>query len=125
MRALRIKRGWSAAELAKRMQATGIPWDRPVVAKLENGYRASVSVAELLALAVVLNCPPVMLLTDEDDGSYQVTPAVTEKMPSVRAWIRGTAPLGESDPRDYIAELPLAEVMAALPLAEAIAAIRA
>src|SRR5438034_11782353 len=91
MHALRTKRGWSAAELARRMQAAGIPWERIVVTKLETGRRASVSVAELLALAAVLNCPPVMLMTADERSQpgyrpryvnpvYQVTPAVTEDM---------------------------------------------
>lgn len=121
MRELRTKRGWSADELARRMKAAGVPWERIVVTKLENGHRASVSVAELLALAAVLNCPPVMLMTaDERDwtdyqpgrvvSNYQVTPAVTADMGKVRAWIRGAGPLGDDDdPRDYYAELPRGE----------------
>jgi len=121
MKKLRVKRGLSAAELAQRMQAAGIPWERIVVTKLETGRRASVSVAELFALADVLNCPPVMLMTaDERDEAdyqpgrvnlnYQVTPTVTSDMFSVRAWIRGAGPLGErDDPREYYAELPVDE----------------
>ena len=118
---MRVKRGWSAAELARRMQAAGIPWERIVVTKLETGRRASVSVAELLALAAVLNCPPVMLMTADERSQhgyrpgyvnpvYQITPAVTEDMGMVRAWIRGAGPLGEhDDPREYYAELPMGE----------------
>jgi transcriptional regulator with XRE-family HTH domain len=121
MHELRVKRGMSAAELARRMQAVGIPWERIVVTKLETGRRASVSVAELLALAVVLNCPPVMLMTaDERDHpdyqpgrvipNYQITPTVAGDMGSVRAWIRGAGPLGEhDDPREYYGELPVDE----------------
>jgi len=118
---LRTKRGWSAAELARRMRAAGIPWERIVVTKLETGRRASVSVAEMFALAAVLNCPPVMLMTaDERDWTddqpgrvvlnYQVTPTVTSDMSSVRAWIRGAVTLGEDDdPREYYGELPRGE----------------
>jgi transcriptional regulator with XRE-family HTH domain len=121
MLALRTKRGWSAAELARRMQAAGIPWERVVVTKLETGRRASVSVAELLALAAVLNCPPVMLMTaDERDQAdyepgrvvfnYQVTPAVNADMSHVRAWIRGAVTLdADDDPREYYGELPVDE----------------
>jgi len=121
MHEVRVKRGWSAAELARRMQAAGIPWERIVVTKLETGRRASVSVAELLALAAVLNCPPVMLMTADERSQpgyrpryvnpvYQVTPAVTEDMGTVRAWIRGAGPLGEhDDTREYYAELPVGE----------------
>jgi transcriptional regulator with XRE-family HTH domain len=121
MKKLRVKRGLSAAELARRMQAAGIPWERIVVTKLETGRRASVSVAELFALAAVLNCPPVMLMTaDERDhpdyqpgrviSNYQVTPVVAEDMGHVRAWIRGVTPLTEDDdPRDYYGALPVGE----------------
>jgi transcriptional regulator with XRE-family HTH domain len=118
---LRKKRGWSAAELAERMKAAGVPWERVVVTKLETGRRASVSVDELLALAAVLNCPPVMLMTaDERDQAdyepgrvsfnYQVTPAVTSDMGHVRAWIRGAVTLtSDDDPREYYGELPVDE----------------
>jgi transcriptional regulator with XRE-family HTH domain len=121
MKKLRVKRGLSADELARRMRAAGIPWERIVVTKLETGRRASVSVAEMFALAAVLNCPPVMLMTaDERDEadyqpgrvnlSYQVTPTVTSDMASVRAWIRGAIPLAEDDDtREYYGELPVGE----------------
>ena len=71
------------------------------------------SVAELLALSKVLNCPAVMLMTvrDDDGGDYQITPTVTETMGTVRAWIRGQTPLGDADPRDYYAELPVGEFL--------------
>jgi hypothetical protein len=89
--------------------------------QLRLGRRASVSVAELLALSAVLNCPPVMLMTaDERDQAdyepgrvvfnYQVTPTVTTDMGHVRAWIRGAITLREDDdPRQYYAELPVDE----------------
>jgi transcriptional regulator with XRE-family HTH domain len=121
MHKLRTKRGWSAAELARRMQAAGIPWERVVVTKLETGRRASVSVAEMFTLAAVLNCPPVMLMTaDERDHpdyqpgrvnlNYQVTPTVTADMSGVRAWIRGAVTLtADDDPREYYGELPVDE----------------
>jgi transcriptional regulator with XRE-family HTH domain len=121
MREVRVKRGWSAAELARRMRAAGVPWERIVVTKLETGRRASVSVAELLALGAVLNCPPVMLMTaDERDDpdyepgrvnlNYQVTPTVTSDMSAVRAWIRGAVTLtADDDPREYYGELPVDE----------------
>lgn len=121
VRKLRTKRGWSAAELAQRMKAAGIPWERIVVTKLETGRRAAVSVDELLALAAVLNCPPVMLMTaDERDHpdyepgrvvfDYQVTPVETSDMAHVRAWIRGAVTLtADDDPREYYAELPRGE----------------
>jgi transcriptional regulator with XRE-family HTH domain len=113
MHELRTKRGWSADELARQMRAVGVPWERLVVTKLETGRRAAVSVAELFALAAVLNCPPVMLMTARDDDAhdYQITPTVTETMGTARAWIRGQIPLGDADPRDYYGELPVGEFL--------------
>lgn len=49
--------GWSAADLAIRVTAAGVDWDRQVVAKLENGRRLAVSVDELDALARVFDVP--------------------------------------------------------------------
>jgi Helix-turn-helix domain len=110
MIALRKKRGWSADELAKQMKAAGIPWERIVVTKLETGRRASVSTDELVALAAVLNCPLVMLLTTDDEAApYQVTPTTTESMFGARGWMRGAGPLADADTRDYYAELPRGE----------------
>ncbi|MGN6171884.1 MAG: helix-turn-helix domain-containing protein [Streptosporangiaceae bacterium] len=109
MLALRKKRGWSAAELARRMKAAGIPWERIVVTKLENGHRASVSVDELVALAAVLNCPLVMLLTTDETAPYQVTPTTITWMFGARGWMRGAGPLADADTRDYYAELPRGE----------------
>ena len=92
-----------------------------MVTKLETGRRASVSVAEMIALAAVLNCPPVMLMTADERGqadyqpgrvslNYQVTPTVSADMGTVRAWIRGAGALSEhDDPREYYAELPVDE----------------
>jgi transcriptional regulator with XRE-family HTH domain len=111
MKALRKKRDLTADKLAQRMKAAGIPWERIVVTKLETGRRASVSVDELLALAKVLDCPLVMLLTTRDDDAraYQITPTTTESMGTVRAWMRGQRPLGDADPGDYFGELPRGE----------------
>ncbi len=75
----------------------------------------------MFALAAVLNCPPVMLMTaDERDQAdyqpgrvifnYQVTPTVTADMGHVRAWIRGAVTLtADEDPREYYGELPVDE----------------
>ena len=121
MHKLRTKRGLSADKLARRMRAAGIPWERVVVTKLETGRRASVSVAEMFALAAVLNCPPVMLMTEDerdhpdyepgrDISNYQVTPTTASDMGHVRAWIRGAITLGDDDdPREYYGELPVDE----------------
>lgn len=115
VRALRERRGWSGDVLARAMRAAGIPWERVVVAKLETGRRASVTVTELLALAYVLNVAPVHLIVppDEPDATYRITDEVAESRSSVRAWIRGVTPLNpDSDPRQFYAEVPREEFYA-------------
>lgn len=62
MRAMRKSRGWSAELLATAMRTAGVPWERAVVAKLETGRRAQVTVAELFALATVFGVEPLDLI---------------------------------------------------------------
>jgi len=112
MREVRDKRGLTGAELAERMTGLGVPWDRSIVANLENGRRQSVTVEELLALALILRAAPVHLIVppDDSDAPYQVTAAVTESRFRVRSWIRGLFPLerlpGVGAVRDFWAEVP-------------------
>lgn len=98
VRALRTERGWSARELAGRMTAEGVPWDRSVVANLETGRRSGLSVEEWLALARVLDVPPLHLLAPlDDDEPVAVTPNLTVPAKTLRAWIRGQrTPISES-----------------------------
>lgn len=65
VRALRVGRGWSAAEVASRADAAGFVLPRNVIANLENGRRAMVTVDELAALAAVLAVEPWSLTSDE------------------------------------------------------------
>jgi transcriptional regulator with XRE-family HTH domain len=117
MRDLRDGRGWSAQRLAEEMTKVGIPWDRSIVANIENGRRASVSVEELLALAYVLSVAPVHLVippVDADDSDrtpYRIVPSSEwTSTPSVaRAWIRGQTPLRGVDARRYFSEVPDSE----------------
>lgn len=113
VKALRRKRGWSAANLAEELVRVGIQWDRSIVANFENGRRATISVEEMLALACVLSVSPVHLMlppldaAESDSAQYRVAPAVTSSVSYARAWVRGLAPLG--DPRHYFAEVPEGE----------------
>lgn len=63
VRALRRGRGWSQAQLAERMAAAGVPWDRIVVTRIETGRREGISVDEMYALASVFNVEPHSLTT--------------------------------------------------------------
>lgn len=122
---LRRGRGWSAEKLAAEMTAVGVPWSRVVVTKLETKRRPGVSVAELLALAYVLEVAPVHLIVpplsreevrpwDRDQMGqapffYAVTPNTSGATGTVREWIRGRAAFGEVDPRRYFSEVPADE----------------
>lgn len=66
LRTLRKERQWSAQGLSDRLLAAGVPIERSVIANLENGRRAAVSVHELLALADVFGVVPSFLLPGLD-----------------------------------------------------------
>jgi transcriptional regulator with XRE-family HTH domain len=107
---LRKERRLTAAQLADRMTKVGIPWKRGVVAKLEKGYREDVSVAELLALAVVLEVAPVHLLVPlENSQPYEVTPGRVEPAHEVRSFVIGNVPLEGIDPRRFYSQVPADE----------------
>lgn len=114
IRALRLRHGWTADQLAERMTDAGVPWTRIVVTKMETGRRPSVSVEEWLALALVLDVAPVHLLvpTDDEARAYAVSPS---RPPigawEAREWIRGRVPLETlgQDPRVYFSEVPADE----------------
>jgi len=52
----------TAQALADRSVELGHPLDRSVIAKLEKGHRQTVTVADVLVLALALDVPPVLLL---------------------------------------------------------------
>jgi transcriptional regulator with XRE-family HTH domain len=57
---LREERGWSQAELARRLSAIGFEMHQTTVAKLESGKRP-LRVAEVFALAEVFGLPPLAM----------------------------------------------------------------
>lgn len=64
VKALRTEARMSGPALAKELTKLGVPWNRTTIAKFETGGRHSITVQELLALALALGVPPVMLLAD-------------------------------------------------------------
>ncbi len=64
VRSLRQEQNLNGPAFAKRLEDHGLNWNRTTLAKFETMRRASVTVQELLALALALNVPPVMLLAD-------------------------------------------------------------
>ncbi len=89
------------------MTRVGIPWDRSVVAKFENGRRATVSLEEVFALAYVLDVAPVNLMTSTDLGAppHGVVSGVVASADDVREWIRGRKPLGDQDVDTYFSKV--------------------
>lgn len=108
VREVRTRRGWTAEELAEKLAAQGLKWERSTVAKLENKKRQSITLTEWLTLAAVLNVAPMHLLlpVQEGEDAYQVTPARTESVDRVRGWARGHWPLPGANVIQFQAEMP-------------------
>jgi transcriptional regulator with XRE-family HTH domain len=107
VRRLREERKWNAQRLAEEMTAVGVGWNRGVVAKLENGRRTSVSVVELLALGWVFGVPPVvLLLPDDPDAEFSITPTVTTTTQRTYRWLVGQlpAPVAVTTPNEHPGE---------------------
>lgn len=96
VRQYRTDRGWSARVLAEKCQEAGLKWERDVVANLESGRRTSVTLDELLILALVLNVPPILLVTPlGTKDEQQVAPNVRATPWDVYRWFLGEI----ADPR--------------------------
>lgn len=108
VREVRRRRGLTAQQMADKLTEQGVRWDRYTVNKLESGKRQNLTLAEWLALAVVLNVAPVHLLLpiDDDEGAYQVTPERTNPVDNTRGWIRGHWPLPGANVIQYQGEMP-------------------
>lgn len=114
VKALRTRQGITAEQLAERMRAVGVPFDKTVLANLETGRRRFVTVQELLALAYVLDVAPVHLVVPTQAGVFQVVPAPRElddgqadvvDRAEVRRWIAGEQPLPETDLQLYVTQI--------------------
>lgn len=84
----------SQTALGERMTERGSPWSRTSVQKLETGNRASISVQEQLALALVFDVPPVWLLADPTSAETVPVAAGVNLDPwSALLWMVGRQPL--------------------------------
>lgn len=111
----------SQADLAAAMTEQGVSWKRATVVNLEKrgtGSRGesatgrdAVTVGELLALALVLGVPPVLLLADPrvTDGTVPVAAGSTMDVWDAFWWITGRLAIGDRP----IASDPAAAVFAA------------
>jgi transcriptional regulator with XRE-family HTH domain len=89
VRRLRESRGWSQEDLADELD-----WKQAKVSRLERGSRG-ISVDDLMALALALNCSPAHLLTPSEPVA--ITREVVEDASVVREWVRGQKPLPNQD----------------------------
>jgi transcriptional regulator with XRE-family HTH domain len=117
---VRKRRGWNNAALAAECAKAGAAQlTENVLENIEHGRRdkagrrrRTVSVDELLTLAIALNVAPVHLLVppDDPDEPYPVVGGVQARRFGVRAWIRGIGPIDpDADPREFGAEVPRGE----------------
>jgi transcriptional regulator with XRE-family HTH domain len=103
IRRQRKARGMSAEQLAAACTEVGLSIPRGTLADLENGRRASISVAEWLAIAAALEVPPVLLLCPAGTAeTAEVLPGAD--LPTYRAaqWVAGEAPLPRPGRADVV-----------------------
>jgi len=90
---LRKAAGMNQAELGAHMADLRPNWSRSTVAKLENNKRESVSVADLLALALVLNVPVTALLVAERSSSIKLAEGHEYSPTEALLWLIAERPL--------------------------------
>lgn len=103
VRALREAAGWTQAQLADAVAEHGLPWKRATVVNLEKraatgrdsgGGRDSISVQELLVLALVFNLPFPMLIADPRKArSVPIAPGAEIDPWVALSWLVGDTPL--------------------------------
>lgn len=96
LRAWRLEKGWSAARLAAEVAELGVPMPRNVIVNLERHRRQEVTLAELAALALVLDVPPVDFVLPQDPTDVvEVAPMRHDRAAWVREWWSGRHALRE------------------------------
>lgn len=107
VRCLRSASGMSQAQLAKKMVAVGVRWTRATVGNLERrssasratgaeSGRDSISVQELLALAVALKVSvPWLLIDPAADVTVPIAAGVEPDQWSTLLWLLGRVPLDD------------------------------
>ncbi|AUN42486.1 hypothetical protein ASU32_22725 [Tsukamurella tyrosinosolvens] len=94
MRWLRQRPGvnLSAQALADRTRELGHELKRSVIANLESGRRTSVSVADLVVLAVALDVPPAMLVYPVgEESTVEALPGIETDTVAALGWFTGAS----------------------------------
>jgi transcriptional regulator with XRE-family HTH domain len=87
-------RRMSAEQLAAAVTGLGLPYTRAQVTNLEAGRRNSITVGEVLAIAAVLEVPPLLLIFpfgDEQAATY--LPGKTADTWDAAQWFTGDTPM--------------------------------
>lgn len=92
LRKTRERRGWTQQALADRLEEIDLPIDRSTIAKIEANTRG-VSVDEVLAFAIALGVPPMILMVPRSEDKVRVAPGVKVGSWEAAAWWRGVFPL--------------------------------
>lgn len=96
---LRRDRKLTVQQLSDALADLGVIMNRPVLSNLENGSRHTISAAEVLALAKVLEVPPVTLIAPVGrPDPVEILPAIFDDAWTVYRWFIGEFPteaLGE------------------------------
>jgi transcriptional regulator with XRE-family HTH domain len=82
VRAYRRERGLSVQQLSDALARLGCDMKRPVLSNFENGRRPTISVAELFALALALDVPPIQLIFPIGQAEHVEIPFDSDKIPS-------------------------------------------
>lgn len=105
MREIRKRRGWSAHDLADKCLELDpdTALNRSVIANLESGRRGSVSVDEVVLLALALDVAPTHLTVPAEGGPEGMRLTDDATVPCWKAWrwYVGLAPLGVQDELAY------------------------
>lgn len=90
VRRYRQQRGMTVQELSDRCADLGVPIPRPVLSNLETGRRESVTLAELIVLALALGVPPLLLVVPVvDKEQMELIPRGEVRSVDALAWFAG------------------------------------
>ncbi len=94
----RNRRGLTAQQLSDALRELGVDLKRTVIGNLESGYRRTVSLSEILAIAYVLGVPPLLLMTPVgEEAAFGVLPDVDVDPWDAARWITGEGPPPNGD----------------------------